>query len=319
MLAKVLHLLGLLLALTSSLSWTRLEGADECIAAPELAKRVEERVGGAVLVPPSEAQLSIEGRVVRAGKTWRAVIALARASGEILWERTLETREPGCRALDDALVLVIALSLDPSGAPPPPPPPEQTPRVIVKEVVREVRVAQPWHVGARAGMDVEVGALPSPMPGASVAVLIDAPGLPPLELGAFGTPSTRADAELADRGVDVGMVGGAVAVCPRYQFLGASIGMCAGVRLGWMTWEGDGFEEDVSGGLLVPAGTFDARLELPLFSRVFAVIGAGVRVPFRRASIGYERSAAAGGGTEELFQPLAATLWANLGLLVTIL
>lgn len=318
MLAKV-QLFALILALTSSLSWTRLEGADECIAAPELATRVEERVGQKVLVPPSEAQLSIEGRVVRAGKTWRAVIALARATGEVLWERTLETREPGCRALDDALVLVIALSLDPSGAPPPPPPPEQTPRVIIKEVVREVHVAQPWHLGVRAGLDVEVGALPASMPGGAAAVMIDPPGLPPLELGAFVYPSSRADAELEGRGVDVQMIGGTAAVCPRFRLYGAALALCGGVRVGWQTWDGSGFETDVSGGLLVPAGTFDARVEVPLFSRVSAVIGAGLRVPFRRVSIGYERSAAAGGGREDLFTPLASTLWAHVGLLVSIL
>ena len=50
---------------TSSLSWVRLEGADQCIGAQELARRVEERVGRRVFVSASQAELSLEGHVER--------------------------------------------------------------------------------------------------------------------------------------------------------------------------------------------------------------------------------------------------------------
>src|SRR5262245_9058418 len=61
---------------TSSLGWVRLAGAEQCIATQQLAQRVEQRVGRAVFVSASQADLAIEGRVERAPDADAFVVTL---------------------------------------------------------------------------------------------------------------------------------------------------------------------------------------------------------------------------------------------------
>ncbi len=134
---------------TSSLAWLRLPGSEVCVAAQDLARAVETRLGREVFVPTSRADLSIEGRVepIASGEGkggHRATILVRGASGETLGERTIDEKDPRCAALTEPLALVIALMIDPdaatrpaeprtaaptppppasASAPPPPPPP----------------------------------------------------------------------------------------------------------------------------------------------------------------------------------------------------
>jgi hypothetical protein len=71
---------------TSSLTWTRATGAEDCIGALDLARAVEERLGRPVFVSASSAQLTIDGRIERRASSqgWRAVVTLRSAKGEDL-------------------------------------------------------------------------------------------------------------------------------------------------------------------------------------------------------------------------------------------
>jgi hypothetical protein len=302
---------------TSSLSWTRLPGAESCIGAGELARRVEQRLGRAALVAPSQADRSVEAHVEpRRGGGWQASLALADRSGAILRERALETRETSCRALDQALVLVVALLVDPEGAPRPPPP-EPAPRVVIREVVRTVRVREPWSMAAAGGASVEAGVLPEPALAASLALAVDPPGLPVAELAGFASLEGEEDAALAGRGAALRVFGASAAVCPRLlDWLRA----CGAARLAWLRWRGDGFEEVGSGSAVVPALGAAARGELPLGGPFTAVAAAGAWLPLRRVSVRYELSASVAGdpagGSELLYRAAAASVWAGVGVAV---
>ena len=110
---------------TSSLGWVRLAGAEQCIATQQLAQRVEQRVGHSVFVSASQADLAIEGRVERAtdADAFVATLVVSDPSGRELGRRVLRAPGGDCRALEPALVLVIAIGLDPDAALPATQPP----------------------------------------------------------------------------------------------------------------------------------------------------------------------------------------------------
>lgn len=97
-----------------ALSWVREQGAESCITAIELATRVEALLGRLIFVSASEAELVVEGYVrpsEPAGFIARLVVS--DGSGKVLGSRELATPQPDCRTLDEALALVIAVTLYP--------------------------------------------------------------------------------------------------------------------------------------------------------------------------------------------------------------
>ena len=97
-----------------SLSWVRTDGADTCIGARELAVEVERLVGHAMWVATSDAALSVEGYVTpHPDGGFAAHIVTADATGAIVGERDITTPSSDCRALDEPVSLVIALTIDP--------------------------------------------------------------------------------------------------------------------------------------------------------------------------------------------------------------
>ena len=100
---------------TSSLSWVRLAGAEQCISTQELAERVEQRLGRRVFVSASQADLSLEGHVERVARpeSFVATLVVSDRSGRVLGQRVLRAHGASCQALEDSLVLVIAIAIDP--------------------------------------------------------------------------------------------------------------------------------------------------------------------------------------------------------------
>jgi hypothetical protein len=96
------------------LSWVRGLGAESCINSVELAKRVEVILGRAVFVSASEAELVIEGYVnPKKGGGFEARLMVIDGSGRWLGSRDLSIELLDCSALDDALALVIAVTINP--------------------------------------------------------------------------------------------------------------------------------------------------------------------------------------------------------------
>jgi hypothetical protein len=96
-----------------ALEWTRADGADACVDAATLERRVEERLGWDAV--RAGAPRSIVGRVERRRDGYVAKLELEEAGARGM-SRTLESEETDCTALDDAVVLALALAIDPSAA-----------------------------------------------------------------------------------------------------------------------------------------------------------------------------------------------------------
>ena len=95
-----------------TLNWVRLPGAESCIAAVELAERVEARLGRPVFVRSNEAIVVIEGRVEPVPPLgFAAVIRVSDPDGTLYGTRELTSADADCRKLDEVLALVIAVTI----------------------------------------------------------------------------------------------------------------------------------------------------------------------------------------------------------------
>jgi hypothetical protein len=97
------------------LEWVRLEGAGSCIDAAELEARVQRRLGTDPFDP--RASRSIEGVARRTATVWRAQIAVrAHPDDANPPLRELESGADDCESLSNAVVLAVALAVDPAAA-----------------------------------------------------------------------------------------------------------------------------------------------------------------------------------------------------------
>jgi hypothetical protein len=101
------------------LNWVRLAGADDCLSAAELADKVELRVGRTLFVATTEAELFVDGSVSgtarqgAADRMFDITLQVSRPGGEVLGERVLAIEGESCSVIDDAVSLVIAVTLYP--------------------------------------------------------------------------------------------------------------------------------------------------------------------------------------------------------------
>ena len=98
---------------SAALNWVRLSGAEACIGAAELAERVEQRLERSVFVVDSAARLSVDGAVQPSVTGFTVQLALSDRAGRVLGRRAIQSSAADCRQLDEAIVLVIALTLSP--------------------------------------------------------------------------------------------------------------------------------------------------------------------------------------------------------------
>ncbi|MEJ7600877.1 MAG: hypothetical protein WKG01_23430 [Kofleriaceae bacterium] len=179
-----------------------------------------------------------------------------------------------------------------------------------------VAVREPWHLAIASRVEAEAGVLEGPAWTGTVAVAIDAPRLPRIELaGSYAAPRDVAT-ELPGRVVRETFVSGAVSICPSIPLGQVRGSACGSVRLGKLAWQGRGFENDLGGSALLPALGVDLRAERAVTGRVamYAVLGA--RLALRDVTLRYERSAAAGGGAIEVAGSERGSVWLGLGVVV---
>ncbi len=132
------------------LSFVRTENATSCIAAPALQREIARRMGH----DPFEgtARQWIEGTIERQADYFEVQLFERDADGNTLGSRRLREQTADCHKLDDAIVLAIALIIDPTAqlAPPsasrtePRAAPETTsvaPRIPVTSPTPQLRVA----------------------------------------------------------------------------------------------------------------------------------------------------------------------------------
>jgi hypothetical protein len=157
------------------LDWVRLEGAASCIDAAELEARVTRRLGTDPF--DSRASRSIEGIARRTGQVWRAQIAVrAHRNDANPPLRELESAAADCASLSNAVVLAVALAVDPAAAfsdaavkAPLPPRPVEAPKAPPAAPASTGSEASPV---ARADLAIEgqVGLLPQASLGVGLGV-----------------------------------------------------------------------------------------------------------------------------------------------------
>jgi hypothetical protein len=168
-----------------SFSWVRLPGAESCIAQADLAARIEARMRRAVFVRPADALVLVEGRIGPAtGGGFEAVIAVSDPAGQLFGERVLPLASGDCRALDDMVALVIAVTLrgSASGVP------------LPKEISAQLEA-----LFGDEPSTLDPNTLPPPAPEPSRAAPADQPGRAPAH------NEKAADAPALAFGLDVGM------------------------------------------------------------------------------------------------------------------
>jgi hypothetical protein len=99
------------------LSWVRADDGTSCLDQHGLEAGVRARLGRDPFA--RDAPLSIEGTVARVGKLFRAELRVRDESGTVVGDRVLETSTPDCEPLAEAVVLAVALTIDPSATAPP--------------------------------------------------------------------------------------------------------------------------------------------------------------------------------------------------------
>lgn len=247
---------------TSSLSWVRMAGAEECVATQQLARAVEDRLGRTVFVSAAEADVSVEGHVEPQPKGgWRAVITLRDGKGTLLGTRELATEKPSCDALREQLALVIAVMIDPDASSRPKPTPSAsasatatgtTPPVYIIQHDRAPAPEKPrgpvWRFDGGAGITTGVGLMPAPYAGIHVGGIITPPfPLPaPWAVGLEGYGAVYLDTEAsAERGASAvfSLISVGSSLCPVQLFGGwGSFSVCGGGQLGALRVRGKGFD-----------------------------------------------------------------------------
>src|SRR5664279_1730649 len=194
-----------------ALQWVQHDGASTCIGDRELAAAVTARLGNAGA--HGQTKLVIAGEIAPSGSGWTAAIHTADEHGVVLGQRDLHEPAADCRALDDKLVLVLALIIDPELLDEAPAPPTPAPAPPTIERVVQVAPKPPWHFGASVAGLASRGMLPGFGFGTAITAQIEPPRGWPIEISATLWPHDRADA--AAGGATLLQLTGGLALCPR--------------------------------------------------------------------------------------------------------
>ena len=312
---------------TSTLGWDRLPGADSCVATQPLARAVETRLGRKVFVSPAEADVSVEGRVVKKGTGFSATLVLRDAEGKMLGTRSLEKPDPSCAALTEALVLVIAVMIDPdaalapppvasSAAPPPPPPPETriekvyVPVPVPVPVPAKEKPTRPALMidGALSGR-LAIGVVPDPGVGVSLVGVLVPRGF----IGIMGRATFVLPRSTPVLGAEVSFSHGTLAsgLCPLAHTFGrVFLSACAEGEIGLLLARPSGLPRAVNEARITLAGGGSFGASLLVAGPLTVRLGASALLPFVRES--FEATLADGTKTE-VFRQLPVTLAGDLG------
>ena len=263
-----------------ALRWSQSAGTSACIGDRELAAAVTARLGGAG--HHGRARIVISGDIAPAATGWTAAIRTEDDHGTVLGQRDLHEAASDCRAIDDKLVLVIALIIDPA----------------LLDAAEPVAIAprEPWRFGAGVAALASRGMLPGVGFGTAVVAIVEPPHVWPIELGATLWPHDRAIADPG--GATLLQLTGGVAVCPH---LAGPLSTCAGVEAGELRAQGFGYSRNELQHELVVDGTLALRLDWRFGRDAGARFGAGAWIPASRPRFAFRD-----GATDVMvFQPAA--------------
>ncbi len=314
-------------ARTSSLSWVRLRGAESCIATQALAQAVEKRLGRPVFVSASEADLSVEGRVERAGGGWVAAIEVRDPSGNRVGSRELKSPARDCSAIDEQLTFVLSVLIEPHIPPSPPreepaplptvlpiaPPPREVDRVVVRVPVKVPAGDPPVRFAGHAGATLGGGFLPRAGGGVSLIALVEPRSFWGILVGGSYLFEQEVAAEQGAR-ARASAAFGTAALCPlgatgEGDRLGARL--CAGVHVGSLRSRGDGFSVSLGDEVFVAYASLLGQLGYRITGPLMVATGASLSTPIARGELRYRN---ADGEARTLFRASPVALAAHLGL-----
>ncbi|HTQ03800.1 MAG TPA: hypothetical protein VMI54_08075 [Polyangiaceae bacterium] len=243
-------------------------GTEACLRERAIERAVERRLRRHVFVEPGAADLRIDLALAREPDgAWSARLALRGPHGAELGARELETQAPHCSALDESLVLVVALLVDSPEArgaveaskheplPSAPAPPTQTstpsapPRSRTQPGPIELppdtfAPREPYRFELGAGAAFLPGAIPGVPFGPELSFGVRPPHFAAIRLRPAFFSSSEAHAPTADRGGRFSLVAVALDVCPAEQSVGRwRLFACAGQRVGRLAARGFGFQQ----------------------------------------------------------------------------
>jgi hypothetical protein len=242
----------------SSLSWVELPGAESCGGALAVARLVEERLGRHALVAPSQAGLSLEGRVEHAGVVpyWHAVLVVRDADGVILGSRDIVSEASACDELRESVAIAVALMIDPNAtirpAPPrvslpvsEPAPPQAASNMSCTAADSNPQASGRWRVEADSGPELAYGFLPSPSLGVAAGITVVSAGFWHARAYAAAlSPQTRSVGGGASARLTVAY--GGLLLCPATfeDTHRRSLDLCGGAQVGSLGATGGGFSEN---------------------------------------------------------------------------
>jgi hypothetical protein len=98
------------------INWVRLPGASDCLSAPALVMSVEARLGRSLFVATSLAKVFVDGHVARVAAGFEVVLEVSDSDGAVLGQRAMHFDGDDCKVIEDAVTLVIAVTLYPNSA-----------------------------------------------------------------------------------------------------------------------------------------------------------------------------------------------------------
>lgn len=318
-----------------SWSWVRLQGAESCGAAEDIAGGVKARLGRDPFASPAERH--IEGWVERNGDRWLAHLSVTGQKGGSLGARHFESSEPTCATLVDAVTLAVVLMIDPQASLAPQPaktaadaPPEPVPApmpapqpaqaaVVPPEVTTVRELAPPPPAASEPSLAMTAalralsvwGVLPRVSVGVEVGAELEVSRRVGMAAAAGFLPTVRTD----DRGFGFGLMAASLGPCvtlvgePRTR-----LGLCVEAQLG-----------------SIQAVTYDYDIDpLPPTDHFWFAVRAGTRLNQRLVGpLGLELSAQAlvpvirheftlRGIDAPVHQAKALGFWASAGLTASI-
>jgi hypothetical protein len=229
------------------LDYQRGPGAAGCLAPPELASAVEQRLGRAVFVAASDAEIQAQVRARRVGRGFAIDVELRAAGARSLGRRRLTTRARHCSALDDALTLVVSLAADVAVSPVSDAPASLTPLETEIELpASSVAPRLGWHARPSLGVAALSGLLPAIGAGFALELELRPPRFWPLWLRAAGWGSQSVGAGLG--GAEFSAQSLELGVCPWTPEWGSiELRSCAEQLLARVHAQGKGFDLVQSG------------------------------------------------------------------------
>jgi len=274
----------------AALNWVRLAGAESCIDATSLARRIEERLARPVFPAPAQATLIVEGRAEKSATGFAATLHIFDQAGASLGSRELDSPKTDCAELSETVVLVLAVMIDPDGAlaaippapkeVPAPQPKPAPPKVAPPPTPRDTTVRDVSLFGR-----LELGSMPEPAFGFGAAALVSWSKLRTFRAeGAGFFDQDRTIVGEPGRGAYFRLLYAALEYCPLFMAgTRLTITACAGAAGGVLQSRSHGLdprERDQVDPVL--SGIAELRGDVKIYGALHGLAGAGVGLPFVR-------------------------------------